>query len=194
MPADRNDLQARLVLTKPSDTVRGFIFSAVLKLVESHLGKGVSDKLRQHVAKGMIIDFLAYPATAFLKVLYDAVDLLEPVYGSPEAALRACGASTVSGFFDSAVGQTLLKLVSTRDPRKAFSQLPTAYSTLVSYGQRFTTVLGDKKVKITFKDDMQPFQFHEGALAAALKSIHLKGTVKGTAITRNYSEYLLEWI
>lgn len=194
MPADRNDLQARLLLTQPSDTVRGFIFSSVLKLVEGHLGKPIAEKLRQPVSKGSIIDFLAYPAAGFLKLLYDAVDLLEPVYGSPEGAFRACGASTVSGFFDSAVGQTLLKIVGAGDPRRAFSHVSTVYSTLVSYGERSATVVGDKKIKVTFKNDMQPVHFHEGALTAALKSIHARGTVKGTALARNHSEYLIEWI
>ena len=194
MPSDKNELAQRIALCKPEDTVRGFIFKSVYGLVEQRAGgTGVERMLQQLRATKMPIDFFSYPAADFLRMLYTAVDVLEPHYPSQEEAFQACGASTVTGFFKSYVGNTLMKLVGLGDPKRVFSSVDTIYSTLVSYGKRSFEDLGAGRIRLHYRGDMLPVHFHEGALMEALRVLRGNGKVMGKAIALDYAEFLLEW-
>ncbi|MFL5354512.1 TIGR02265 family protein [Archangium sp.] len=194
MPSDKRDLAQRVALCKPEDTVRGFIFKSVYGLVEQRSGSAGMDRmLQQQRLKKMPVDFFSYPAADFLRMLYTAVDVLEPLYPSLEDAFRACGASTVTGFFGSYVGNTLMKLVGLGDPKRVFSSVDTIYSTLVSYGTRSCEDLGDNRLRLHYRGDMQPIYFHEGALTQALLVLRGNGKVTGRAVALDHGEYLLEW-
>lgn len=194
MPSDKNDLAQRIAICRPEDTVRGFIFKSVYGLVEQRVGSAGMDRmLHQLRVSKMPVDFFSYPAADFLRLLYAAVDVLEPQYSDIHDVFRACGASTVTGFFKSYVGNTLMKLIGGGEPKRALSTVHTVYSTLVSYGTREFRDLGDKRALITFRDDMQPVYFHEGALTEVLAVLCGNGRATGKALALNHAEYLLEW-
>jgi len=180
-------------LAPESATVRGLIFNAVFKLVKQHHGDAAADALRVGISKKPLIDFFSYPARDFLQVLYKAAELLTPQYGSSPEAIRACGAAAVGGFFDSSVGRTLTSIIGKGDPKRLFSNAPTAYSTAVSYGRRECTVLGDRKLSLRFIGDMQPVQFHQGLLEAALRGVGCEGRVEARQLGLEEAEYLIEW-
>jgi uncharacterized protein (TIGR02265 family) len=194
MATDKVELARRMETARPTDTVRGVIFKVVLELVRERLGPVVADNLQMRFFKRPPIDIFSYPVTDFLKLLYAAADVLEPTFGSPEAAIRAIGAKAASGFFRSVIGKTLTNLVAGSDPKRLFASLPSAYTSTVSYGTREYFQLGDKKVRLVYKGDMMPVQFHEGALAEALVGMNLKGTVTSTAKGYDYLEYVIEWV
>ena len=193
MPSNKDEMTKRMALAAPAHTVRGLVFNAVLKLIEKDLGKPAAEALRLPISKRGLVDFFTYPASEFVKLLFVASDLLEPKLGGTDAAIRACGAAAVSGFFDSGVGKTLISIVGRGDPKKLFSNAPTAYSTAVNYGVREYQALGDKQVRLQFHGDMQPIAFHEGLLAEALKAVGCEGTVTGTSSTLEVAEYLIAW-
>ncbi|HEX5745978.1 MAG TPA: DUF2378 family protein [Archangium sp.] len=194
MPSDKNDLAQRIAICKPEDTVRGFIFKAVYGLVEQRVGSAGTDRMLQQLRiNKMPVDFFSYPAADFLRMLYTAADVLEPQYPTTEDAIRACGASTVTGFFKSYVGNTLMKLVGVGDPKRVFSSVDTIYSTLVSYGKRSYEDLGESRLRLHYRGDMQPIYFHEGALTEALHVLRGNGKATGTAVALDYGQYLLEW-
>ncbi len=194
MPSDKNDLVQRVAICKPDDTVRGFLFKSVYTLVEQRVGSSGTDRMLQQLRiNKMPVDFFSYPAADFLRMLYTAADVLEPHYASVEDAIRACGGATVTGFFKSYVGNTLMRLVGIGDPKRVFASVDTIYSTLVSYGKRTSEELGDKRLRLHYRGDMQPIAFHEGALREALVVLRGNGTAKGTAVALNYGQYVLEW-
>ncbi|OJH35555.1 TIGR02265 family protein [Cystobacter ferrugineus] len=194
MPSDKNDLAQRIAICKPGDTVRGFLFKSVYGLVEQRVGSSGTDRmLMQLRINKMPVDFFSYPAADFLRMLYTAVDLLEPYYGSVDEATRACGGATVTGFFSSYVGNTLMKLVGLGDPKRVFASVDTIYSTLVSYGKRTSEELGPTSLRLHYRGDMQPITFHEGALREALKVLRGNGTATGKAMALDYGQYVLEW-
>jgi uncharacterized protein (TIGR02265 family) len=195
MPSDKNDLAQRLAVCTPDDTVRGFIFKSVYHLVEERAGGAAVERMMQQLRVDKLpIDFFSYPVADFLQLIFLAADVLEPQYGSAEEALRACGASTVTGFFQSYVGNTLLRLVGGgSNPKRALSTVGTVYSTLVSYGSREFVDMGASRVLLTYRGDMQPVYFHEGALFEVLKVLKVNGKVTSNAFTLDHSEYLLEW-
>ncbi|HSP80533.1 MAG TPA: TIGR02265 family protein, partial [Myxococcaceae bacterium] len=170
MPSDKNDLAQRLAVCKTDDTVRGFIFKAVYQMVEERAGGAAVERMMQQLrVHKMPVDFFSYPVADFLRLIYLAADVLEPQCGSPEEGLRACGACTVTGFFKSYVGNTLVKLIGMNDPKRLFGSVQTVYSTLVSYGTREYEDLGPGRIRLTYRGDMQPIYFHEGALGEALR-------------------------
>ncbi|MCP3142735.1 TIGR02265 family protein [Pyxidicoccus xibeiensis] len=195
MPSDKSELSQRIALTRPDHAVRGFIFNSILMLVSQRAGSEAMLRLAESIKMKKPIDFFSYPAADFLRLLYAAVDVLEPVYGSVDDTFRACGAATVSGFFESHVGNTLSKLVGRGDPKRAFSSTSTVYKTLVSYGTHDCEPLEGRRVRIIFRGDMQPMLFHEGSLKAALMSVGggPQSVVEGTAMALDHSEFLVQW-
>lgn len=194
MPSDKNDLAQRIAVCKPEDTVRGFIFKSVYGLVEQRAGSAGTEKLllQLRVTK-MPVDFFSYPVADFLRLVYAAADILEPQFPSVEDTIRACGASTATGFFKSYVGNTLVKLIGMNDPKRLFTSVDTVYSTLVSYGKRTFEDLGPNRFRLDYKGDMQPIYFHEGTLTEAVRVMRGNGKVTGTALAINHSQYLFEY-
>lgn len=174
-------------------TVRGLIFNAVFKLVAQHEGEPAATNLRSAIAKKPLVDFFSYPVRDFLQILYGAAEKLEPRYGSVEAAIRACGAAAISGFFQSGVGKTLTHIIGQGDPKRLFSSAPTAYATAVSYGQREYTALGERRVRLYFRGDMQPVEFHQGLLEEALRAVGCQGRVEVRKLGLEEAEYIIEW-
>src|SRR5687767_12522358 len=111
MVSPKNEMEQRIAVARPADTVRGLIFNSVLNLSERQLGLEAAAKLREPIFKRSPVDFFSYPAVDFLRLLYAASDALAPRYGGHEEAVRACGAAAVTGFFQSTVGQTLTRLI-----------------------------------------------------------------------------------
>ncbi|MBZ4421807.1 DUF2378 family protein [Myxococcus sp. RHSTA-1-4] len=195
MPSDKSELAQRIALTRPEHTVRGFIFSSLFTLVAQRAGSEAVARLSEEVRLKKPIDFFSYPAADFLRLLYAAVDVLEPYYGSVDDTFRACGAATVNGFFESHVGNTLTRLVGRGDPKRAFASTSTVYKTLVSYGTHDCEPLDGRRLRIIFRGDMQPMRFHEGSLRAALVAVGggTGSTVRGSSPALDHSEFLVEW-
>ncbi|GMT97210.1 hypothetical protein KH5H1_13290 [Corallococcus caeni] len=192
LPLD--DLEQRIALTRPGDTVRGLSFAAVLRLTHERLGRDAAERLRAPLMQRSPVDFFSYPAVDFLRLIGFASEALQPGYGTREAALRACGEAIVGTFFESTVGQTLLRLTAgAGDPKRMYSNAPASYGTAVSYGQREYLALGDKRVRLTFKGDLLPVQVHEGILGGVLTALHREGHVRGTERGLGDSEFLIEW-
>src|SRR6218665_985220 len=194
MPSDKNDLAQRIAISRPGDTVRGFIFKSVYGLVEQRLGNAGGDRLFMQLrGSKRPVDFFSYPVVFFLWLLYTAADMLEPPYPSIEETFRACGAATVTGFFKSYVGNTLVNLIGMNDPKRLFSSVDTVYSTLVSYGKRSYENLGQGRYRLDFRGDMQPVYFHEGAHREVLLLMRGNGKVTGTALAIDHAQYLHEY-
>lgn len=190
----RKECEQRMAATPENATVRGLIFNAVLALLTRRQGAEAAEAVRATVSKKPFVDFFSYPARDFLHLLYEAAALLAPEHGgSLEEAIRACGGAAVSGFFLSSVGRTLTKLVGHGDPRRLFSSAPTAYSTTVGYGQRTYSELGERSVRLHFKDDVQPVKFHQGLLEEALKAVGGQGQVEVRILSPSETEYIISW-
>ena len=193
MASPLRDLEQRIALTRPGDTVRGLSFTAVLQLTRKHLGNDAAERLRAPLLQRNPVDFFSYPAVDFLRLIAFAAEALQPAFGTDDAALRACGGAICGTFFESTVGQTLLRFTVGGDPKRIYSNAPASYATAVSYGQREYLALGDKRVRLHFKDDLLPVQVHEGILAGALSALQREGQVRGTELCLGESEYLIEW-
>jgi uncharacterized protein (TIGR02265 family) len=192
--SEPTELARRLELVRPVHTVRGLAFNAILALVTERAGEEAAQRLSRELGLRRMVDFFSYPAGDFVRLIYGAAELLAPQLGSEQEGLRACGAACLDHFFySSTVGRALAKIMGQRDPTRAFSNTPIAYSTLVNYGAHDYELLGDKRIRLTFRGDMQPAVFHEGTLAAALRVTGVQGTVTSTVHGLDHAEFLIEW-
>jgi uncharacterized protein (TIGR02265 family) len=192
-PSVVQEREQRMEIAPEGATVRGLIFNAVFKLVTQNLGETAAAELRATIAKKPLVDFFSYPVRDFIQVLYGAGELLAPRYGSVEDAIRACGAAAIGVFFQSSVGKTLTHIIGKRDPKRLLSSSPTAYGTAVSYGQREYSALGERRVRLYFRGDMQPVEFHQGLLEEALRVVGCPGRVEVNKVSLEEAEYLIEW-
>ncbi len=193
MTSTEGELSERLAKIRPVDTVRGYTLNSLFRLVEAELGRGAAEALRTEKVGRRPVDFLSYPATDFLHVLFGISDLLARRFGTREAVFREAGAIGVRGFFESLVGRTLLSIAGHQDPRRFFSLVPSAYQTSVSYGERRVEQLEGNELRIVFLGDMMPVPFHVGVLEVALQVCGNPGTVQGRAHSLTESEYLIRW-
>jgi uncharacterized protein (TIGR02265 family) len=192
--SDTTELSLRLQLVRPVHTVRGLAFNAILSLVSEHAGEEASAQLSQELSLLRLVDFFSYPAADFTRLLYAAAGVLAPHLGSEHAALRACGSACLHQFFyGSTVGRALAKIMGRKNPKRGFANTSIAYATMVNYGTHECEELGERKLRLVFRGDVQPVTFHEGTLAAALEVSGVHGTVTSTVHGLDHTEFLLEW-
>jgi uncharacterized protein (TIGR02265 family) len=192
--SDTTELSLRLQQVLPVHTVRGLAFNAILGLVSERAGEETSARLSQELGLVRLVDFFSYPASDFTRLLFATVEALAPSLGSEQEALRACGSACLHQFFyGSTVGRALAKIMGRKNPQRGFANTSIAYATMVNYGTHECEVLGERKLRLIFRGDVQPALFHEGTLVAALEVSGVQGTVKTTVHGLDHAEFLLEW-
>ncbi len=183
MPADRIDLQQRLAAASPKDTVRGLIFNSILSLLQEAEGEEAARSCDPTRA-GSRVDFFSYPASDLLLLTWNAADRLEVKLGGVDQALFHFGYRAVKKLLDSLMGKTLLTIAG-GSPRKLMGQLPAAYRTTVSYGERSVEWLGERSCRVLYRRDLFPPSYHRGLLTAGLevtgaRSPRVEGRQTGT--------------
>ncbi len=154
---------------------------------------GVVQECKRRAGIGRLVDFLSYPVSSYLKLAWDAVDLLEPTTQSVEVAFRKLGYHSASDFLTSLVGKTLV-IVAANDPRRLLNNAPTAYATSASFGTRTVNWLGPKHAELTFHGDFMVVPFHEGVIAAAITAVGAQNPkVTGRALSLLDAVYEASW-
>jgi uncharacterized protein (TIGR02265 family) len=178
MPADRADLERRIALATPPDTVRGVIFRATSGLVRRHLGEDAARACDP--AREKRNDFFSYPIADYLRLAWAAADALERRLGSPEAVFFAIGEAAVEDLARTLFGRTVLALAA-GSPRQVLEQIPGGYKATVGYGERRVTWLSPRSARVSYARDFLVPGFHRGILTAAL---HTTGARDVTADAR----------
>jgi uncharacterized protein (TIGR02265 family) len=189
----REDLEQRLALATPSDTVRGTFFLGALEAVRALEGE---EGVRQCVEAGgepRFVEFFNYPVEAWLKVSETAARVLEPRCGSWAEAQRRLGRRATADLLKSAAGKALL-LLSKGEPWRLLTNMPSAYRTAVNFGERTVTLEGPTRGRVMMRRDFMPCAWHEGVLLAALETMKARDVrVSGTRLEVLESEYLVTW-
>lgn len=171
------DYERRLPHAKPGDTMRGMQFNAVFNAVKGAAGEQVLSQFRQSLKDPALtqrfIDFSNYPVTDFLKLAAAATKVIAPHVGGQENAQRHIGKQTVTDFFTSMVGKTLL-LLSGSSPAQVLARLPSGYSTSVNWGERSVTMLGENAARVSYRAGLMPPCHNEGSLMGILQAAKAK--------------------
>ncbi|MBI3182649.1 MAG: DUF2378 family protein [Myxococcales bacterium] len=192
-PIDAADLRIRLSMATPADTAKGMFFNGVLSAVERLVGPEARERCRKAGGEKKYIDFFNYPIAEFLPIAFTAASLLSEKLGGYEAAFRRLGQQAVEDFLSSTVGKTLLLLAGS-DPRRLLSAAAGAYRTAVSYGERSTEFLSEKRCYFKVKRDFMPHPYHEGVFLAVIESLGAKQVkVVGRRIGPLDAYYDISW-
>ena len=192
MPADRSDLKQRLAAATPADTSRGLNYTTLFALVRDHLGDA-APKAVDVLGKGSRVDFFSYPIGEYLQTTWNALDKLEPTFGSTDAVLAELGRRTMSGFLASMIGRTVFA-VGGKDPRRMLANGNAGYRSAVSYGERPVAFLGPRQARMTFRRDFMPPAFHQSVILTALQATDaVRPRVTGRAEGLLDSVYEIEW-
>jgi uncharacterized protein (TIGR02265 family) len=163
------DLEQRLSLARPGDTVRGLFSNGIVKTVRSLGGEAAVTRCFEACGERKFVDFFNYPVRTHLLLVFTAAKLLAPRYGGIEQALRQLGRNSTADFLGSAAGRTM-KLIAGGSPMKLMDTLPLAYQVSLSFGTQTLEWTGSTSGRYTLQRDFIPLPSHEGVLAALLET------------------------
>lgn len=189
----REDLERRLELATPADSVRGTFFLGALETVRALEGE---EGVRECVEAGgepRFVTFFNYPVGAWLRVNEAAARVLEHRCGDWEEAQRKLGRRATADMLKSAAGKALL-LLSRGETRRLLANMPSAYRAAVNFGERTVTWEGPTRGRVLMRRDFMPCAWHEGVLLEALEGMKAReARVRGSRLEVLDSEYLVSW-
>ena len=189
----QGDLLARLGAAGANDCCRGMFFNGALNAVRTHVGDAAVERCRSLAGEKKFTDFFNYPITAFLKLAFEAVELLAPKVGGAEMAWRLLGKQAVDDFLASPSGKTML-LIAGQHPKRMILATPSGFKAAVSYGERSVIFSDLTTCALTMKGDFMPPAYHEGVLATVLTATGAKSVrVTGRPLGLLDAEYAIAW-
>lgn len=188
-----SDLRERLRFATDDDTCKGMFFNGVLVASEKLLGTSSRGQVAAMLPEKKYIDFFNYPIATFLPAAFQASQLLLPMMGSFDAAIRKLGEQAIDDFLATAVGRTLV-VVSAGEPKRLMRAAPVAYKTAVSYGSRETIVTGENTCVFKMRRDFMPHPYHEGVFTAVLRALGCRDVkVEGRRLGLFDADYDVSW-
>jgi uncharacterized protein (TIGR02265 family) len=189
------ELEQRLAALLPEDTVRGLFFRSVGEALLELKGPELVAECFAESGERHFVDFFAYPAGDFLRLLRRAAGLLGEGVGDFEVALRRLGLLGTTAFLASQASYAVKLVISGGTPRRVLENLPMTYGMTTPMGGPCTVVTtGPTSGRITLGRDLLPRPFMEGSLEAYFR----KGGAQGLRILGRLtgplsSEYELAW-
>jgi uncharacterized protein (TIGR02265 family) len=162
-------LQLRVAAATEKDTVLGlFIESTLMRMGALH-GAAEAEALRAEVfGKRTVVSFFRYPVADLLRL----VDLSNKrgKAGDYGQGVVEFGRAAVRTFFGSPVGKTM-SLLAGSDAHRLLSSAPSAYSAVMSFGERAYENLGPRTARMRFQGDLIGPGWQSGVVAQALEVV-----------------------
>ena len=187
------ELEQRLALARAEDTLRGFFFTAALKVVRNECDETVLRRCLEASGEGRFMAFFSYPVSPLLRLLYAAAWALSEKHGGVDAALRYLGRQVVPDYLESSAGR-LLTMLPAGAPKLLLSNLPPTYRTAVMHGECSVTWTGANRCVLRIQRNALPMPYFEGALQGLFESLRFKHVkVVGRQVGPQESEFSLSW-
>jgi uncharacterized protein (TIGR02265 family) len=190
---ERGELAQRLALATPMDMVRGMCCQGTLETVRALAGEAAVRLCVEAGGEPHFVDFFNYPVSTYLRVNDAAARVLEPVCGGWEEAQRQLGRRATADMLHSAAGRALMML-SKGESLRLLGILPSAYRSVVNYGERTVVWEGASRGRIFMRRDFMPSAYHEGVLMAALERVNAREvSVRPWKMGVLDCEYFVSW-
>jgi uncharacterized protein (TIGR02265 family) len=177
------ELQRRLSLATPADTVRGMSFHNVVEAVREDLGEEAVAHCVAQCTEKHFKSFFFYPVSDYLRALYAAGWMLSDRHGGFDPAIRRISGGLAPGFLASVVGKAFL-LLTTEGPRHLLNNLPVAFRATASFAEVSVKWVGPKHGLLITKRDFILHLAHEGGLhglfrALGVQKVRVRGRQTG---------------
>lgn len=159
----QQELEHRLALSGPEDTLRGFFFNGALEVVRSLEDPSALERCIRAAGGERFMTFFSYPVGALNRLLYAAAWELSGTHGGFGGALRYLGQRVAPVYLQSGAGRVLLMLAG-GEPRRMLEGLPSAYRTSVRQGECTVQWSGPTRGRVLVKGSTLPTEYLEGAL------------------------------
>jgi uncharacterized protein (TIGR02265 family) len=187
------DLERRMALAEPNDTVRGVFCNGLLRVVRELCGEELAARCLEAAGEAKFLDFFSYPITTYLRMVSAGMRLLAKQHGDVDEVLRRLGRQVVVDLRRSVAGRAL-GMMDTGDTRSSLEGMRVAYRVLVSFGEFELVWTGPTSARVTLKRVFMPQAFHEGMLLAAFEARQIRGArVSGRQVGSLVNEYELTW-
>jgi len=163
----QREMEQRLALATPQDTVRGLFFNSMLDLVRALDGDAAARHCLEASGERHFVEFFNYPVSALIRLTYTAGQVLSVRYGSFDDALWLLGQKAMSDFLESLMGRALKHIIG-QDPRNLLLSMQSIYRMTMSYGERRVVWDGPTTGRLLLKRNFIPRAYHEGGLRAML--------------------------
>jgi uncharacterized protein (TIGR02265 family) len=164
------DLQRRMGLARPEDTLRGMFFNTTLQAIGSEGGEALVKRCLQACESEGFVEFFSYSVVSFLQVISTALPELAPQHGGGEQVLRLLGRRAVAVFMESVAGRAL-RVLAQGDVKRLVSNMPGAYKVAASFGFHEVLWLEPKRGRFVARHDFMPYPFHEGVMEAMIEQV-----------------------
>jgi uncharacterized protein (TIGR02265 family) len=189
----QQELEQRLALAGPGDTLHGFFFNGALKVVRGLGDAVVLSQCIQAAGGDRFRAFFSYPVSSLNRLLYAAAWALDETHGGFDAAMRHLGTQVVSDYLESSAGRVLVKLAG-RGPKQLLHSLPSVYRTSVQHGGCSVRWSGSNACAFVLEGNTLPTEYVEGATRGLFDSLRMANVkVSGKRVSLSHSEMELSW-
>ena len=187
------ELQRRLALATPVDTVRGMSFHTTLDVLRADLGEDAVARCLEPLNDKSYKSFFTYPVSEYLRLQYTAAWLLSEKQGGFDNAVRRMASGIAPGFLGSVVGKAFM-LLAKEGPKQLLTNIPVAYRAASSFGEATVHWTGPRSGVLTTKRDFLLYLNHEGGLMGLFRTLGIHdGRVSGRQIGPLDNEVTFSW-
>lgn len=189
----QQELEQRLALCRPEDTLRGFFFKGALDVVRGLDDDVALQRCIEAAGGSRFMAFFSYPISALNRLLYTAAWALSERHGGFEAGMRCLGHQVAPEYLESGAGRVLLMLAG-GEPRRMLNGFPSAWRTSVRHGECSVQWTGPGSGIVLIKGSTLPCDYLVGAvrgLFEAAKVAEVNAT--GRQVSLRETEVEVSW-
>lgn len=184
------ELEQRLALCRPEDTLRGFFFTGALDVVRGLDDEGVLRRCVDAAGGSRFMAFFSYPVGALNRLLYAAAWALSEHHGGFEGAMWRLGHQVAPEYLESGAGRVLLMLAG-GEPRRMLNGFPSAWRTSVRHGECSVQWTGPGSGIVSIRGSTLPCDYLVGAVRGLFEAARV-ADVKATGRQVSLSETEVE--
>ncbi|MFL5357317.1 TIGR02265 family protein [Archangium sp.] len=189
----QQELEHRLALGGPEDTLRGLFFTGALEVV-----RGLEDPTALEcciAAAGgeRFMTFFSYPVGTLNRLLYAAAWALSSGHDGFGGAMRYLGQRIAPVYLQSGAGRVLLMLAG-GEPRRMLDGLPSAYRMAVQHGLCSVQWTGPARGRVLFQGSTLPTEYLEGVVRGLFESSRVaQVNTTGRQVSLRETEIDVSW-
>jgi uncharacterized protein (TIGR02265 family) len=163
------ELEHRLALGGPEDTLRGLFFTGALEVVRGLEDPAALERCIQAAGGERFMAFFSYPVGTLNRLLYAAAWELSGRHDGFSGAMRYLGQRIAPVYLQSGAGRVLLMLAG-GEPRRMLDGIPSAYRTAIQHGVCSVQWSGPTHGRVILQGNTLPMEYIEGAVRGLFES------------------------